>query len=259
LLATDRPVWVGSLIALLEPFGLSGGRVRTTLSRMSKRGWLRGERMGRHAYYSLTSKGRRLLEEGQAKIFHPTWDHDWDGQWVLLAYSIPQGARSLRDRLRDRLAWLGFGSIGNGLWISPHDVGDEVGALAEHMDLGDRLVWFRATRAGGETTGDLVARCWNLAALGASYTAFVARWAAVRDRARLDPRDPASASERAFVDRFALIHEFRRFRLEDPFLPRTLLPTPWPGDAASSLFLELHDALVGPADAHVESVLDAAP
>jgi len=131
-------VWVGSLIALLEPFGLTEGTVRTALSRMVKKGWLEARRDGRHAYYSLTPRGRRLLEEGTERIFHPTWPEEWDGYWFLLAYSIAQGNRSLRDRLRDRLAWLGFGSIGNGVWISPHDVGPQVEEVAGGLGLSDR-------------------------------------------------------------------------------------------------------------------------
>jgi len=40
LLHQQGPVWVGSLIALLEPLSLSEAAVRTVLSRMSGKGWL---------------------------------------------------------------------------------------------------------------------------------------------------------------------------------------------------------------------------
>ena len=63
LLERSETVWVGTLITLLEPFGLTEGTVRTALSRMVKKGWLEARREGRHAYYSLTPRGRRLLEE----------------------------------------------------------------------------------------------------------------------------------------------------------------------------------------------------
>ena len=38
LLERSDSVWVGSLIALLEPFGLTEGGARTVLSRMAKKG-----------------------------------------------------------------------------------------------------------------------------------------------------------------------------------------------------------------------------
>ena len=47
--------------------------------------------------------------------------------------------------------------------------------------------------------------------------------------------------------------------LKIPYLPRALLPSDWAGDEATSLFHDLHDRLVGPADVYVDSVLDAAP
>jgi len=75
LLHREEPVWVGSLISLLQPLGLSEGAVRTVLSRMARKGWLAGQRMGRNSFYTLAPKGRRLLD----RIFHPSWDEAWDG------------------------------------------------------------------------------------------------------------------------------------------------------------------------------------
>lgn len=255
LLGRTESVWVGSLIALLAPFGLTEGGVRTVLSRMAKKGWLTSTRKGRHSFYSLTPRGRRLLEEGQARIFRPPHPEAWDGRWLLLAYSIPEDDRRLRDRLRDRLAWLGFGSIGNGLWISPHDVLAKVEELATSLGLEDRYVGFSARRAGGEPLADLVARCWDLGALARGYRDFTGRWAPVLDEAVRRPLPP----EESFSLRFDLIHEYRGFPLLDPGLPRELLPDPWPGDVAADTFRRLHDALIGPADAHVSQILDAAP
>jgi phenylacetic acid degradation operon negative regulatory protein len=171
LLHRDEPIWVGSLISLLQPFGLSEGAVRTVLSRMARKGWLDGQRTGRNSFYDLAPKGRRLLEEGQDRIFHPSWDGPWDGSWFLLAYSIPEDVRHLRDRLRDRLAWLGFGSLGNGLWISPYDVEQEVRALAEQLGIQQHLECFQAQRVGNREPQALVDRCWDLPGVNAHYLA----------------------------------------------------------------------------------------
>lgn len=246
-------VWVGHLIALLQPFGLSDGGVRTVLSRMAKKGWLQSRRDGKHSFYSLTSKGRSLLEEGHARIYRPEWKDDWDGSWLLLAYSLPQTARSARDRLRDRLTWLGFGSIGNGLWLTPHDITDQVEALAARMGVIDSVMVFRGERRLGATDRELVARCWDLDGLAREYEAFSERWSPLGAALSNDDTPPTAAE--AFAHRFRLIHEFRRFTLEDPFLPRRLLPQAWAGDEASRLFLELREKLSGPADDHVASVL----
>lgn len=234
--------------------------MRTVLSRMAKKGWLSSERKGKSSFYALTDRGRALLEEGQKRIYHPSWDRDWGGEWFVLAYSIPEDARSLRDRLRDRLAWLGFGSIGNGLWISPRDVEQDIRALSASLGLQDHLMCFQAKPTSDLSDGELVSRCWDLEALHRSYNDFTQKWKLTTDE--LVARGSAAlecSDVRAFVLRFEVIHEFRRFLLEDPFLPRALLPDPWGGDNATDVFRSLHDRLMGPADSWVSEVLRNAP
>jgi phenylacetic acid degradation operon negative regulatory protein len=259
LLSRSEPIWVGSLIALLHPFGLSEGAVRTVLSRMTRKGWLTSRRAGRNSFYRLTAKGRGLLEEGKARIFHVSWDTPWDGSWFLLAYSIPENRRQLRDRLRDQLAWLGFGSLGNGLWISPRDVGEHVRRLAHRLGLQRHLECFQGQRVTEMAASELVSKCWDLPALDQKYRAFADRWQPRLDDCRVGLAEGRMSDEACYALRFRLIHEYRRFLLEDPFLPRTLLPAGWSGDQATDVFRGLHDALVGPADAYVDSVLEAAP
>ncbi|HKJ03815.1 MAG TPA: PaaX family transcriptional regulator C-terminal domain-containing protein [Longimicrobiales bacterium] len=259
LLHRRKPVWVGSLISLLRPFGLTEGAVRTVLSRMTRKSWLGTRRRGRNSFYSLTARGHRLLEEGRDRIFHPTWEDAWSGHWYLVTYSIPEDTRHLRDRLRVRLAWLGFGSMGNGVWITPHDVEDRILAMASEMNVQDKLFFFRAEQLGHSEADDLVRRSWDLDALSDRYGKFLERWRPVFDRYR-GAADPAEIREvDCFVDRFKLIHEFRRFPLEDPFLPQVLLPPSWPGQEAATLFNDLHDLLEPPAERYVAGVLDDAP
>jgi phenylacetic acid degradation operon negative regulatory protein len=259
LLDRKEAVWVGSLISLLQPFDLSEGAVRTVLSRMARKGWLDAQRVGRNSFYDLTPRGRRLLEEGQARIFHPSWGTPWDGSWFLLAYSIPEDVRHLRDRLRDRLAWLGFGSLGNGLWISPHDVETEVCELAEQLGIEQHLECFRARRVGDRDAEGLVANCWDLPAVSRHYCDFLGRWTADLERCKVGVPTGVVTPEECFTLRFDLIHEFREFPLEDPYLPRPLLPPDWAGEPATKLFHALHDLVAGPADAYVDSVLSNAP
>ncbi len=259
LLHRDGPAWVGGLIALLQPFGLSEGAVRTVLSRMARKGWLSSERVGRHSFYSLMPRGRRLLEEGEARILHPSWSNAWDGTWFLLWYSIPEDVRHLRDRMRDRIAWLGFGSLGNGLWISPHDVEKAVRETARQLGVEGHLECFRGTRLGSAPVTDLVSKCWDLPSVNQHYGAFIDRWRPRLDSSRRDLKAGSMPARRCYTLRFELIHEFRRFPNEDPFLPRALLPDDWAGERASALFHELHDLLVGPADAWVDSVFEGSP
>src|SRR5215212_6620059 len=72
-------VWVGTLIQIMAQFGLSEQAVRSALSRMARGGWLRGRQVGNRGYYSLTPRGKRLLEAGQRRIFVRRAG-GWDGR-----------------------------------------------------------------------------------------------------------------------------------------------------------------------------------
>ncbi|MEE8487557.1 MAG: PaaX family transcriptional regulator C-terminal domain-containing protein [Gemmatimonadota bacterium] len=259
LLHRPAPVWAGSLIRLLQPLGMSEVSARTTLSRMSARGWLQSERVGRHSYYDLTSRGRRLLEAGADRIFHPDWDSPWDGTWFLLSYSIPEDERVLRDRLRDRLAWLGFGTLRSGLWISPHDVETEVREIAESLEISAYIECFRATGAAFTDPERLVERGWDLAAINERYVAFIDRQVPDFQRCRTETATGSILPEASFVQRFRLTHEYRDFPRIDPYLPRTLLPDDWAGECAAHLFRTYHDLLSPPAEKYVKSILASAP
>jgi phenylacetic acid degradation operon negative regulatory protein len=255
LLPRAGPVWAGTLIDLLEPLGASEGAVRTTLSRMSRKGWFDTVRAGRRSFYQLTRRGRALLEEGRERIYHPSWDEPWDGRWLLLAYSIPEDRRELRDRLRDRVGWLGFGALGNGLWISPHDVEGQVRDIASDLGIEEHLECFHAEGAGFTEPDRLVSRCWDLESLNRRYEGFIARHVPSFLELR-QPTEPGVASPRdCYVRRFQLSHEFREFPLIDPYLPRSLLPPDWAGECAAALFQSYHDLLTDPADRYVESLL----
>lgn len=254
-----EPVWVGSLIDLLQALGLSEAAVRTTLSRMSGKGWLDSRRRGRHSFYHLTARGRQLLEEGERRIYHPPLDEPWDERWTLVAYSIPEDSRHLRDRLRVRLEWLGFGSLGNGLWISPHDPRDELIHAAGELGIREHLEIFRSEHVGFSDTEALLEACWDLPALHRRYLEFIDRLLPRFRKCKKGLAEGGMADERAFVERVGLVHEYREFPGLDPYLPGALLPEDWAGECAIGLFNAFHDLLEEPAQRHLKSVLARAP
>jgi phenylacetic acid degradation operon negative regulatory protein len=251
--------WTGSLIELLGLFGLSGQAVRSTLSRMSQKGWLVSYRVGRHSFYSVTPKCLRLLEEGAQRIFQPRCD-PWDGQWHLLTYSIPESRRHLRRRLRQQLLWLGFGALHQATWISPRDLRADVEQVVNTLGVRPYVEFFSAEHRGFADDEEIVTRCWNLRQLNDYYGDCLARYGPPFEehQARLIANNSVEPRE-CFMQRFMLIHEYRSSPYLDPNLPLELLPDDWLGERATELFQQYHQLLVEGAEAYVDSVLAKAP
>lgn len=251
--------WTGSLIELLGLFGLSGQAVRSTLSRMSRKGWLKSRKVGRYSFYSLTSRCIELLEEGAQRIFQPRSD-PWNGQWYLLTYSIPESKRSLRRGLRKRLQWLGFGALHQATWISPRDLRPQVEQVVEALNIHPYVELFTAEHHGFSSDEEIVERCWNLKQLNDYYANFIARYGpSFREhQARLMTGNGLTPPE-CFVQRFMLVHEYRSSPYVDPNLPPELLPDDWLGHRATQLFRQYHDLLSEAAEAFVDAVLAKAP
>jgi len=229
------------------------------LSRMATKGWLKAERRGRHSFYRLAERGRKLLEEGEARIYHPPLDESWDGSWFLVSYSFPEDRRQLRDRLRVRLSWLGCGPLGNGLWITPHDVRSEIEEIADGLEIRDNLEVFRAEHVGFSNVVHLVDQCWDLPGINRRYETFIASHLPEHKHCRSAIEKGGLSDEEAFVRRFALVHEYREFPLIDPYLPRPLQLPEWGGECAAALFNAYHDLLMPLADEYVDRTLAAAP
>lgn len=248
-------VWVGSLIKIAAEFGLSQQAVRSALSRMSQKGFLKVRRVGNRSYYGPTARTRQLLEEGERRIFVRRTG-PWDHRWRILVYSIPEHKRDIRAELRKQLAWLGYGPLSSGSWICPHDVEADVRALIARLGIEQWVELFSAVHQGPSNDRELAARCWDLEGINRRYRAFIDRWQPVFNdlRRRTDVTDAE-----CFVQRFLLIHEYRKFFFIDPDLPPELLPDVWYGHAARELFHTYHQFLAEGANRYFDSVFEAPP
>ena len=73
---------------------------------------------------------------------------------------------------------------------------------------------------------------------------------------RIKGNEDIEASE-YFLERFLLIHEYRKLPFYDPDLPEELLPEDWLRPKAAILFQEFHDLLTDKATDYFNSVVEA--
>ncbi len=247
-------IGIASLIKLLSNFGLSQQAVRSAVSRMCRAGLLKVRHEERKSYYSLTASGHNLLTKGAQRIFQRK-NGCWNGTWNIVTYSIPERRRQARDRLRLELGWMGYGALNEATWISPYDLTKEVEELATRLQIKDHIQIFHARHQGFPDPRKIVSRCWDLKTIHEKYANFIARYRPKREDhlKRLQDGELIEPSE-CFVERFNLIHEYRKLPFFDPDLPEALLPQNWLRPQAATLFREYHDLLADKANEYFDSV-----
>jgi phenylacetic acid degradation operon negative regulatory protein len=248
VLPASGSAWQETLIGTLRLLDHKTPSARRALARSVTAGWLRTERHGRRSRVHLTPATAEMLRAGSERIYSFGDPWEWDGRWLLVVLRVPEERREVRHQVRTRLAWAGFGSLGGGLWISPHVERErelheaaEVGSVAE-------VVSFFAQIGGIGDPAKVVAEAWDLEGVANAYRAFVARFG------RLRP----SAPEAMFRAQTLMVHEWRKFPFLDPDLPADMLPRGWPRKRAHDLFQERHARWHAAAQEHF-AALEGAP
>ncbi|MDE2571788.1 MAG: phenylacetic acid degradation operon negative regulatory protein PaaX [bacterium] len=249
-------IWIGSLNRLMGEFGLSEQAVRAAVSRMARQRWLQARKIGNKSYYSLTEMGRVRIDQTSPRIYHDL-SEPWDGRWRILTYSIPEQQRSLRDRIRKELVFLGCAMLSPSVWLAPHDVFAQFREAAAALGIADRIDLFAAEYAGPHDDRSLVARCWDLPAIERAYRAFIDEYRPRLTRAQAS--QPLLADNLCFTEREWLVHDYRKFLYLDPGLPDRVLPRPWPRAEAVAIFNDYYRLLLPAATRFFEEVYRGAP
>jgi phenylacetic acid degradation operon negative regulatory protein len=250
-------VWLGNLIGLMEPLGLSERMVRTAVFRLIKDEWLKATPIGRRSTYGLTDIGWRRFEAAYRRIYAPL-ESAWDGDWYLvmiLAAGLPS---ERREQLRNELAWQGFGQVGPNLLAHPNADSAELAATLDQLQAMDHVVVMKSRHVRscrGPALKELVRESWNLDGLSMGYEGFIGRFKPVHDQLK-DGAEPDPAT--AFVLRTLMLHDFRRVMLKDPLLPGELLPDAWSGTRARQLCKDIYLLLHKGVEAHLMGELATA-
>jgi phenylacetic acid degradation operon negative regulatory protein len=248
----ERTVWSGGLVVLLGEFGFSPGAARVALTRLVRRGLIARVRSGRLVHYRVTSRCERLLAEGDGRIFSlgtSPGAGSGEGLWTVLWHQIPEDRRLERSRLARRLRFLGFGSVQDSVWVSPHDHSLEVAQLLGELDVAEYATTFLSRVGAAAGLPALVARAWELGDLAERYDAFCGEFAPYTRRGAARRLDDLGA----FVARTRAVHLFRGFPLLDPELPEELAPLSRPRARAAEIFHGVYEGLAEPSQRHFEA------
>lgn len=241
---------VASLVQLMAALDVEAAAVRSAISRLKARGVLTASRQDGVAGYSLTVRGRAILDAGDRRIFDRTTPLAEDG-WLLAVYSVPESERHQRHQLRSRLAWLGFGTVAAGVWIAPVHLERETRAVLHEHALDGYVNLFQADYRDADVRA-LVAQWWDLGSLAAMYESFIAVHRPIAGKWR---RAPQPDSPSAYADYVATLTAWRQLPYHDPGIAAELLPHGWKGARAADLFDGIASAAAPVAHTFVDEVL----
>ncbi|MGF7239209.1 MAG: PaaX family transcriptional regulator [Frankia sp.] len=240
-----------ALVTLLGDFGVTPVGARAALSRLARRGVLESSKVGRYTYYGLTPQAAKVLSEGASRILTFGQRYEpWDGHWRIAAFSVPEEQRDARRAVRNRLRWLGFAPLYDGMWVTPRPVA--AAARRGFDELGVAGATVLTTTVDPPIDGPRhPIDAWDLTDLSRRYRDFITSYTGLLARARAGAID---ASE-ALTARTAVMEAWRYFPSLDPDLPVELLPPHWPRLEAHRVFAEIYDALAPNAVDRVRQVV----
>jgi phenylacetic acid degradation operon negative regulatory protein len=244
VLPRGEPVWQETLVAALATLGYTEQAARRALARSTRDGWLTAQRHGRRARMSLTPGTAELLRTGAERIYSFGDRWEWDGRWLVLILRVPEQRREVRHVLRSRLAWAGLGSLGSGVWITPHVERETELAAAINGEPVAAATSFVASLANLGSPLSIARRGWDLDGVRQHYTDFIGDFRGAR----------ATRPNDCFRMQTLLVHAWRKFPFLDPDLPAELLPAKWPRTRAHDLFADRHGRWGRPAGAYFDEL-----
>ena len=249
---TDREELLPSkaLVELLDEFAISEQSARAALNRLTRRKLLVSAKHGRNTYYGICPDAREVVRATAKRIvmFGARPQRVWDGQWTVVAFSVPEARRELRHMVRTRLHWLGFASLYDGFWCSPWDEVET--SLAMLAELGIESATVMRAQINPRSSVQALA-AWDLDALERRYADFEHEFVPIRNVARLG----ALTATDSLVIRTRVMDSWRDFLTLEPTLPAELLPPDWPRSRMRELFVELYDELAPVARARCQQII----
>lgn len=202
--------------------------LQTAVSRMLKTGLISKTIKKGEVVWELTGSGKNQLVRS-FPLFK--WqESDWDGWWRIVTFDVAEKQREIRDSLRDKLVELGFGQWQKSVYVSPHDVAQDMIEFLGSLHLAGQVSVFTAKELG-PGQAEKIEKMWKLDKLNDRYCKIVEEWEKIKEE-NLYKKEVQK-----------IINQYLSTIETDPFLPRELLPKPWFGIKAKEVFRQLKKQL----------------
>ncbi len=216
-------IWLGSIIKMVEPLGISQRLVRTAVYRLTEKGVLQSKQLGRRSFYSLTEKGFRQFSSAAGRIYRYQ-QTPWDGEWRLVFTTLKNISKKDKDKFQNELVWLGFNRLSSGVYAHPLTQVGEVNKIVTEMKLDESVVVMQAKSMGSNplmSSSNMIKQCFNFDVMKYEYLEFINFFSGILKTAE---SSKTKSDEMCFLLRTLLIHKYMHILLREPELPNELIP-----------------------------------
>lgn len=129
----------------LQPFLSAwpqGRQLSQSLWYATRKGFLATQERNGTITLALTYKGREHLLRLRRLDLTPVKPDEWDGQWRMITFDIPERRRYARDTFRISLKRIGFVKLESSLWIYPYECKKELEVIAEALLIKPHIRYF---------------------------------------------------------------------------------------------------------------------
>jgi hypothetical protein len=142
-LAIVAPTGAGGLAQLLKPFVHSRQRRSRIVQRFTYQQLYQAKLQKDGAIvFRLTQRGQALALRAHTEALLLARPKQWDKQWRLILFDVPEKDRGGRDFLRRKLVELGFMQIQKSAWLLPWPCEAEFQLFRERFDLLEEIKIF---------------------------------------------------------------------------------------------------------------------
>src|SRR3989338_2295376 len=119
-------------------------RVRETISRLKRKGFIEFRGIRGKSYPRLTRRGRehmQRLQIGALRIERPS---TWDGRWRIVIFDIRENQSGIRTRVRRLLQQLEFLQLQKSVWVHPYDCEEIIKLIKTDLHIGRNILYIIA-------------------------------------------------------------------------------------------------------------------
>ncbi len=108
-----------------------------------------------------------LTKEGEAKVLKrfplmKLVGKPWQGWWLVVTFDIPESEVKTRNSIRRQLLNCGFGQWQKSVYVTPHDIADDLAQLLRDNNLQDKVVPMIAKRILAGNDWDFARRIFHI-------------------------------------------------------------------------------------------------